>query len=273
MNEATFHSPLGPAGGRAFFWRIVHAARRHSSALLAGLLLVTGCQRREEDHVQLSFRYLPHESVTRLEIQAQVAGSLAGLRYKWFTVLGECEPQESAQPKTIFTFPEGVRQDRVSVEVWRGDQRLAQGELHVKYDEERDRLQSAKLSEVIIEITKVPPAETGGPQSHANIAGRVLGAIPPFSRVLVYVRAFGAWHLQPMAQATHPLHQDNTWATWTHTGNRYAALLVRQDYEPINKLDMLPEPNQRILARTLVDGTPKVAKDAATPAAVPGAKP
>jgi len=230
---------------------------------LAVLVAITGCERREVGHVDLKARAIPGEPLTRLEVEAQVSAPLAGLKYKWFAVSGECEPQESNQPKMVFKFPEGVRQDRISVEVWRGDNRIAENDLRVKYDAEADRRKAAE-PEVQITVTKIPPAEQGGPETNAIIAGNVTGKFPPDSRVLVYVRAYGSWFIQPLARSMHSLRPDNTWETWTHTGIRYAALLVTSDYEPLNKIDMLPEASQSILARTIVDGA-KAQGAAATP--------
>lgn len=225
--------------------------------LLGWLLCAAGCSERNDVSVKLQSRPAPDEPLTRLEIQAQVAGPLTGLRYKWFAVSGECEPQEAESSKTVFTFPEGVKQDRVSVEVWRGAQRVAQGELKVKYDEERARIEQEQVPELRIEVTTIPPAETGGPDTRADIAGRIIGKVSPDYRVAVYTRAYGNWHIQPFAHELHTIRPDNTWTSWTHTGSSYGVLVVRKGYNPLVRLDLLPEVGGYVLSRTIVDGVTK----------------
>jgi len=223
-----------------------------AAALVAGL--VAGCNDRDAVRVKLQAQALPQMPLTSLKIEAQVAGPTDGLIYKWFAVSGECEPQESDQPKTIFKFSEGARQDVVSVEIWRGDHRVAQSEIKVKYDDEFASLQEHPAADMQIKITTVPPAEQGGPDTRSHIAGRVSGKISPDYLVVIYARAHGEWFVQPQPMSLHPIKTNNTWGTWTHTGTRYAALVVRPDYEPYTTLDMLPETNNDILAIDIVDG-------------------
>ena len=72
--------------------------RSHSNllrfALSAAILpcCLAGCSDRKAVRVQLQARHIPGEPSTLLEIQAQVAGPLAGLHYNWFSVSGECIP-------------------------------------------------------------------------------------------------------------------------------------------------------------------------------------
>jgi hypothetical protein len=226
--------------------------------MLAGVALMvlyaSGCGEQDIVQVKLHARNVPQESPIFMQIEAQVAGPTDGLQYKWFAVSGECEPQESDQPKTVFKFSEGVRQDRVSVEIWRNNKRVAQNEIKVKFDEEQARREQAHPPEVQIEITSIPPSDVGGPHTRADIAGNVSGKVLPDYAVAIYVRAFGGWYVQPEAGNLHKIMPDNTWGTWTHTGTRYAALLVRRDFEPLTKLDMLPQTNDYILALDIVDG-------------------
>jgi len=223
-------------------------------ALVTGL---TGCTDHDRVRVALQARPLAQEPLTYLQIDAQVAGPIDDLHYKWFAVSGGCEPQESDQPKTIFKFPEGVRQDRVTVEVWRHNKQVAQSELNVKFDEEQARHEQHRSSDVQIVIETIPPADQGGPDTHATIAGKVNGKVAPGYLVAIYARAYGEWYIQPQAGFLHPVKPDHTWETWTHTGTRYAALLVRPDFEPLTRLDMLPQLNNYVLALDIVDGMPK----------------
>lgn len=223
-----------------------------------------GCTERDAVSVKLQARGLPQEPRTFVKIEAQVTGLTDGLQYKWFAVSGECEPQASEEPKTVFKFPEGVRQDRVSLEVWRNNKRVAQSEIKLRYDDDQGPREQSHPPDVQIEITNVPPAEQGGSDTHADIAGRVSGKVPPDSMVAIYVRAYGSWYIQPNAHAVHVIQPNNTWETWTHTGSRYAALLVRSDFEPLTRLDMLPQTNGYVLALDIIDGVAKRATNSLT---------
>ena len=223
-------------------------------ALAAALCLTAGCDGPSTARVKLHVRPSASEAPTRLEVQAQIAGSQTDLRYKWFTVSGACDPQESDSPTTVFQFAESVTRDRVSVEVWRSDRRIGQADIDVKFDEEQSRLVSNRSPQVQIEITTIPPAEAGGPDTRANIAGKVSGKIEPGDKVLLYAYAYDYWHIQPIAQMVHPIGADNTWSNWTHTGASYAALVVKNGYEPRIRLDVLPRVGGGVLARTVVEG-------------------
>jgi hypothetical protein len=192
---------------------------------VAGLaaLCVTGCGKRDAVQVKLQALPLPQESAVYQQIEAEIAGPADGLQYKWFAVSGACEPQESDKSKTIFKFPEGVRQDRVSVEIWRNNRRVGQSEIKVKFDEELARSEQIHPPGAHIEITNIPPFELGGPDTHADIAGRVSGKISPGYVVAIYVRAFGEWFIQPEIAALHKIKPDNTWGTDQIRGNFGAA--------------------------------------------------
>jgi hypothetical protein len=213
-----------------------------------------GCGESDAVRVRLQSRPHPSGALTRLQLQAQVAGAQAGLRYKWFSVVGSCDPQESESPATLFQFGENMVRDRVSVEVWRGNRRVGEAELDVELDEEQARLAKEPPSSMRIEITTVPPYEKGGPDTRAGIAGRVIGEAGPELKVVVYAWAYNAWHIQPMVNAVHDIRPDNTWTTWTHTGTSYAALLVRPEFDAYVRLDTLPQAGGYVVARTLVEG-------------------
>jgi len=73
----------------------------------------------------------------RCEIRAQVTDA-SWLNVQMVFGSGECDPQESGSPTTTFKFADGGRKDRVSVEVWRDNERIAQGELDVTLDGKPD---------------------------------------------------------------------------------------------------------------------------------------
>jgi hypothetical protein len=194
-----------------------------------------------------------------LQVTAQVAGLQKGLHYKWFSVAGSCSPQQSEDPTTLFKFADGTSRDRVSVEVWRDGKIVGRNELDVALDETRASLvPPERPEETQIEITAIPPYEPkGGPDTHADIAGTVSGKLGAGYSVVLYARASDVWYIQPTAYAALAIRPDNTWTSWTHTGSSYAALLVRPGFEPVPRLDLLPQVGGYVIARTIVDGTRK----------------
>jgi len=224
-------------------------------AVAAGMavLLLTACRESDSVHVQLHAQPAEGNATTVVAVDAQVSGPLEGLKYKWFAVSGVCEPQESDRPATLFRFAEGARQDQVSLEVWRNGERVAEDHIRMTYD---DQSPAANVPGVRsqIEITQIPPLEPGGEKTHAYIGGTVKGDGVSNCFVAVYVRASGKWYIQPTSGALQAVRQGKEWDTWTHTGQKYAALLVRRDFEPLDKLDMLPEVRDGVLAAAVVDG-------------------
>lgn len=109
----------------------------------------------------------------QLDIRAQVAGPTDGLEYRWFAVAGENEPQVSQAPWTVFRFAEGSVKDRVTLEVWRNDVRVAQHKIDVVPQADPTQLAAHAAPPVVVEITKIPPYEPeGGDATRADIAGR-----------------------------------------------------------------------------------------------------
>jgi hypothetical protein len=223
--------------------------------LAAGLAVcISGCSENPL-RIHLRAESMPEGDVRRLGIEAQITGRPDGLTYHWFSVSGECDPQESPAPSTVFRFGDGTSRDRVTVEAWRGDVRVARSEVDVVLDAARAWQQSEPLPSVQIAITTIPPYEPeGGPDTRADIAGRVSGEILPDYRVVIYARA-DVWYVQPLPRSSHPIRTDSTWAGWTHTGASYAALVVRPGFEPIPRVDVLPQVGGYVVARAVVVGT------------------
>ncbi len=142
------------------------------AAMAALLLLGAGCTERDAVRVKLLSRAAPGRDLTRLEIQAQVTGPQEGLRYRWFSISGECDPQRSDAPMTTFKFADNASRDRVSLEVWHNDQRVAQSEIDVMVNEERIRMELEHPNGVNIFITNIPPYEpSGGRRRTRKLAG------------------------------------------------------------------------------------------------------
>jgi hypothetical protein len=217
------------------------------------MILGGACAEPREVQVQLEAHQPPQNDAHQLEVQAQVTGPQAGLRYKWFSVLGQLDPQESSTPKTSYTFASNASSDRVWLEVWRDNERIAQSGIDVKMD---GRLVAVtqQAPAVRIEITGVPRYQPeGGPDTRADISGKVGGEVTPGLKVVIYARA-DAWYIQPLPFTSHEIHPDGSWKSWTHTGSSYAALVVKSDYKPLTRLDVLPQLGGDVIARTIVEG-------------------
>ena len=263
MNNVFRFSTLRRIIGKMLTWPTWGMNNRR--ALAAGMvaLCLAGCGDQDDVRVQLQAHPPSGPAVRRLDIRAQVTGNPAGLRYKWLAVAGECEPQESDWPATSFRFADGVRKDRVSLEVWRENKRIGQTELGVKLDREPPPVVAApgkqeRLPSVQIAITNIPPYEpAGGPDTRGEIGGTVSGDLSPDCKVIIYARAADLWFIQPAAYTSHAVRSDKTWSTWTHTGSSYAALVVRPGFDPLLRLDVLPPIGGYVLARTNVLGLQK----------------
>jgi signal transduction histidine kinase len=106
-----------------------------------------------------------------------------------------------------------------------------------------------------ITIDHVPPADAGGTPRLSDIAGRAEG-VQPGQRVVLYARS-GDWYVQPFADAPFTaIGSDSTWATRTHLGTEYAALLANADFQPPAIAAALPGRGGGVAAVAVVAGTP-----------------
>lgn len=226
-------------------------ATTFSAAYLIGMS--AACSPQRDISVQLETHrpqvYDPHQ----IEVQAMVLGPQTGLRYKWFSVDGDFDPQQSYEPRTQFTFAPNSARDRIWVEVWRDNDKVAESALNVNVD---TRTSSSKETAPVpeVRITRIPRYDpAGGPDTRDTIAGTVRTPVSSDYRVVVYARA-DAWYIQPTPFALQTIGEDNKWETWTHTGSSYAALVVRKTYKPLTRLDVLPQIDTDVLSRAIVDG-------------------
>jgi len=118
-------------------------------------------------------------------------GTQSDLNYKWFAVHGDCDPQETNTPVSMFKFSARHKEDVVTVEVWRGSKRLAQNYLVV---DETPAVSSGSNRCIKIEITEIPPAEEGGPprgrispEEYRGISHQICGY---YSRPATHVRSW-----------------------------------------------------------------------------------
>lgn len=108
--------------------------------------------------------------------------------------------------------------------------------------------------EPALQITRVPPANPGGPTTIDLIEGSVQGA-KPGERVVLYAHS-GVWWIQPFTD--HPFTNilpDGTWKNSTHLGTEYAALLVESNYQPSSKISSLPNVGNGVVAVAAAQGT------------------
>jgi hypothetical protein len=217
------------------------------------LAISAGCTAQRDVVVQLETHRPQAYDPRLIEVQAMVLGPQSGLRYKWFSVDGDFDPQQSYEPKTQFTLAPNSARDRIWVEVWRDNEKVAESALDVTVDTHASASkETAPVPE--LRITRIPRYDAaGGPDTRDTIAGTVRTPVPGDYRVVVYARA-DAWYIQPTPFALQPISGDSKWQTWTHTGSSYAALVVRKTYKPLTRLDVLPPVDADVLSRAIVDG-------------------
>lgn len=227
--------------------------REKALAVLTFVALGAGCTAERNVVVQLETHRPPAYDARQIEVQAMVLGPQSGLHYKWFSVNGDFDPQESYEPKTQFTFAPSSARDRIWVEVWRDNDRVAESALDVNVDT-HPRSSNEKAPVPEITISRVPRYQPeGGPDTRDTIGGTVHTPLVNDYRVVVYARA-DAWYIQPTPFSMQAIDDDNTWKTWTHTGSSYAAIVVRKTYKPLTRLDVLPQIDADVLSRAVVEG-------------------
>lgn len=227
-------------------------ARPLALALLL-LLPALACDDGDRVRVRLAVRTPPDFPVYSQQVEAQVSGPVEGLRYRWYSGTGQAEPQESSLPSTVFTFANGTTRDRVSVDVWRGDVRVAHDEIAVQLDTLL-ALPATAAPALRVAITRVPPFDSvGGDATRDTLIGRVEGTLPTGARAVVFARA-DLWYIQPHPDSQHAIARDGTFGTWTHTGSSYAVLVVQPGFFPLPRYDVLPVVGGPVLARIIVEG-------------------
>jgi len=234
--------------------------RRLAAILFLAVVMAagSGCRDREAVRAKLYQHIYLSNAALRLEIQAQITGPQTGLSYKWFSISGECDPQESTSPSTKVKFGVDAPRDRVSLEVWREDQEVATAQIDVELNDEQMRQAMERENGLKIQITNVPPYDLyGGTTTHAGIGGVVIGTCPPNSSVIIYARVADTWYIQPDQNQPLAISPDGTWSSGTHTGVNYAALLVKTNFQAEAKCYILPSVGGAVIARAVVEGVKK----------------
>jgi len=105
-----------------------------------------------------------------------------------------------------------------------------------------------------IEITEVP-RKGAGSEVMETIAGKVSGVKIKECKVVIFART-NTWYVQPfIGSPDTSINDDNTWRNDTHLGFQYAALLVKNSYQPPSTTGKLPDVGGSVLAIATV--TPK----------------
>jgi len=104
-----------------------------------------------------------------------------------------------------------------------------------------------------VQITRVPPANPGGPARVDYIEGRASNAVPG-QQIVLYAHS-GIWWIQPFAnQPFTKIQPDSTWKNNTHLGTEYAAILVNPGYHPPSKVAALPAEGNGVAAVAVEKG-------------------
>lgn len=103
--------------------------------------------------------------------------------------------------------------------------------------------------DIKIEFTEVPKSGAGA-NTQGNIAGKVSGLPNPQDYKIVLYAHTNLWYVQPLTiEPFTEISRDGHWSNWTHLGRRYAALVVRNSFEPKAKIMTLPLVGGDVVAR------------------------
>jgi hypothetical protein len=226
------------------------------AVIFAVLAVLCSCSRPNSVGVRLQIEPFPELERGRLNVRAEVKPASNEYTYRWFSKAGECIPQHSEYPKTIFVFGEGHTQDRLTVEVWRGSVHVARAELGVSNSGFGARENAKQKPQVKIEMTDVPPFDPlGGPATRAHIGGKLTGDLDAAFVVVLYARLNKTWFVQPSVEGARTLlRSDHSFSNWTHTGVEYAIVVARSSFTPPVTTDILPLNEEEVIAYLIVPG-------------------
>lgn len=247
--------------------------------LMALGILCAGCHHIDEPHTNekltLRLSALPIGESGRYRLIAEAEGPLAGLKYRFYSDDGACEPEISERPESVFSPPPGAKNEaiKVTVEALRDDVPVQSAHYTIRvsaavagpHPPEPAAIEPtpgtpqepSASGGAAVEITRIPGYDpSGGPDSRNDIAGVVRGVADPEAyRVVLYART-DLWYVQPLLGSTIQINSDGTWSSWTHGGAEYGALLVRRGYRPSSTLGALPaKDGARVIAETQRTGT------------------
>lgn len=104
-----------------------------------------------------------------------------------------------------------------------------------------------------IRFTRIPQADVSGREKNEIVEGNVVGGTPD-EKIVLYARN-QKWWIQPLAdRPVTPIGPTGHWTNATHLGTDYAAMLVKQGYQPQLSCDELPQAGGDVIAVTTVKG-------------------
>lgn len=102
---------------------------------------------------------------------------------------------------------------------------------------------------ITISFTDVP-RHGHGPASRGDIAGFVKNLASPAQYKIVLYAHTDKWYVQPLASDPFTdIAADGLWSNWTHLGHRYAALVVRPQFQPPEITQALPTVGGLVVAK------------------------
>ena len=212
-----------------------------------------------------------------MEVDLRLRNRPLGSRIEWHAESGKFLP-EVTETELRSTFIAPQRQGRVKIWV-----ELVQGE-HVYKDVASTYLDVSRptpgddqtasqpiarpvtpagqppVKKLKITFITIPPYDAkGGPTTSADIEGQVDGVSDPEQyRIILYARTDSTWWVQPLAAARYTqLDKNGRFYSWTHTGTRYAALMVRKGFAVPEAVDGELPSGPDIVAQKEVPGKRK----------------
>ena len=192
-----------------------------------------------------------------VKLAAKVKNLGGDLTYRWMPGRGRCVPQEGKELQTVY-YPASVDgEDLVTVEVLLNGYVEASGRISLRIVNGASPMEPTipqEASSVSVSINRIPRYDAfGGPAETATIAGEVHG-MSPQHRVVLYSFT-DQWYVQPeVARPYTVIDASGRWVAAIHLGSRYAALVVRGDYQPPVRTGALPRPGDDVVAVAEVEG-------------------
>lgn len=260
----------------------------HTRTISAVCLLLTGlavgmffspAKRQTYPEGDLMPRERAVEACLNVEIDLRIRNRPLGSKIEWHADNGKFNPEVTETDlRSTFTAP--ARQGRVKlwVEIFEGDhvyREVASTYVDVfrsstgtSVDPCAGPSKTGGTAVTARDTTKgfsikfitIPPYDSkGGPTTSADIEGQVEGVAETEQyRIVLYAKTDNTWWVQPLGAAPYTsLDRNGQFFSWTHTGTRYAALLVRKGFVAPKAIDGELPSSQDILARKEVNGIRK----------------
>jgi hypothetical protein len=218
------------------------------------------------------------EAGMNVDVDLRIRNRPLASRIKWYADKGAFNPEETETDlRSVFTAPPEQGKVRLWVDVVDEHDHVYQDVASTYIDVSRPAVNAsagpppslavgpvfAKRPAVTgnaIKFITIPPYDgKGGPTTSADIEGEVEGLKDPEQyRVVLYARTDNTWWVQPLAAARYTaLDRNGQFLNWTHTGTRYAALLVRKGFVAPEAIDGELPSGPDVLARQEVNGKRK----------------